>query len=229
MARVIRLVKPVRAANKDKSRREIWWRFTRPAPELYDAIANLDHVTVMAQVSSTLLPVRIPNGQVYNHKCVVFASESLDLLALLSSSIHQSWAMRYTSTMRVDISYSPSDVFLTLPRPPLTVELAKLGERLDTDRRSLMLGRGLGLTKLYNLVHDPTATDPEIARLREIHEEIDHAVLAAYGWSDIDPKVWHYPTKIGTRWTFCLDARYELLDRLLAENHRRYAVETVKG
>ena len=30
---VRRLVKPKRDTNKDRSRRELWWRFTRPAPE----------------------------------------------------------------------------------------------------------------------------------------------------------------------------------------------------
>jgi hypothetical protein len=46
-------------------------------------------------------------------------------------------------------------------------------------------------------------------------------VLAAYGWDDLDPQVGHHPTKIGTRWTVSPRARFELLDRLLLENHRR--------
>ncbi len=47
------------------------------------------------------------------------------------------------------------------------------------------------------------------------------AVLAAYGWDDLDPKIGHHPTKIGIRWTVSPEARFELLDRLLVENHRR--------
>ena len=50
---------------------------------------------------------------------------------MLSSSVHTLWTIRYTSTMRTDINYSPSDVFLTLPRPQPTAELAELGEELD--------------------------------------------------------------------------------------------------
>jgi hypothetical protein len=86
-----------------------------------------------------------------------------------------------------------------------------------------MLGRALGLTKLYNLVHDPVVTDPAIVRLRDLHEQIDHAVLAAYGWGDLDPQVGHHPTKIGIRWTVSPEVRFELLDGLLVENHRRAA------
>ena len=60
--------------------------------------------------------------------------------------------------------------------------------------------------------------------LREIHTAIDHAVLDAYGW-DLDPEIGHHPTKIGTRWTLSPRARFELLDLLLEENHRRHEQE----
>ena len=59
-----------------------------------------------------------------------------------------------------------------------------------------------------------------VVALRELHAEIDHAVLAAHGW-DLDPEIGHHRTKIGTRWTVSPAARFELLDLLLEENHRR--------
>jgi hypothetical protein len=127
--------------------------------------------------------------------------------------------------MRTDIRYAPSDVFLTLPRPDLTPDLEELGKALDTERRELMLDRALGLTKLYNQVHSPAVTDPEIRRLRELHAEIDLAVRDAYGWTDLELDIGHHLTKIGTRWTVSPDARFEILDRLLVENHRRAALQ----
>jgi len=155
-------------------------------------------------------------------KCVVFAADDLALFALLASSVHASWVVRYTSTRTGDINYSPSDVFLSLPRPGSTPELAELGKRLDTERRELMLGRSWNLTTTYvHHVHNPTDHDPAVVNLREIHTAIDHAVLAAYGW-DLDPEIGHHPTKIGTRWTMSPQARFELLDLLLEENHRRH-------
>lgn len=60
--------------------------------------------------------------------------------------------------------------------------------------------------------------------LREVHTAIDHAVLDTYGW-DLDPEIGHHATKIGTRWTVSPRARFELLDLLLEENHRRHAEE----
>lgn len=225
MNRVRDSVKPERDRNKRQTRRERWWWFAERAPDLYSAIADLDHVLAISLVGNVLLPVRVPTGQVFAHACGVFALENFASLALLSSAIHQSWGIRYTSTMDTRIRYAPSDVFLTLPRPESTPGLHELGETLDTERRQLMLGRALGLTKLYNQVHDPSVTDPDVIRLRDIHTAIDHATLAAYGWSDLDPDIGHHPTKIGTRWTVSPTARFELLDRLLVENHRRAALQ----
>jgi hypothetical protein len=221
--RVRQLVKPRRDRNKRVPRRERWWRFAETALELYEAIAGLDHVLAISLVGNALMPVRVPTGQVFAHKCAVFAFDDFATLAVLSSSVHQVWVIRYTSTLETRINYSPSDVFLTFPRPVPTADLHKLGEALDSERREIMLGRALGLTKLYNQVHDPSVTDPAIVRLRELHEAIDHAVLAAYSWGDLDPQIGHHPTKIGTRWTVSPQARFELLDRLLVENHRRAA------
>lgn len=220
MAIVRKDVKPFRDRNRNEARRKLWWRFTRPAPELYEAVENLNNVLCLARVSSVVLPVRVPTGPVYNEKCVVFATDSYGALAELSSNVHQTWVIRYTSTLETRINYSPSDVFDTFPRPSHTAELETLGEQLDRERRELMLGRGWGLTTTYNHVHDPNDSDPQVVRLREMHAAIDHAVLAAYGW-DLDPEIGHHKTKIGIRWTFSPAARFELLDLLLEENHRR--------
>ncbi|MCA1673388.1 MAG: hypothetical protein LC799_14710 [Actinobacteria bacterium] len=39
-------------------------------------------------------------------------------------------------------------------------------------------------------------------------------------------EIGHHHTKIGTRWTISPRARFELLDLLLEENHRRHAAST---
>ncbi|HWG73887.1 MAG TPA: hypothetical protein VG184_07520 [Acidimicrobiales bacterium] len=66
---------------------------------------------------------------------------------------------------------------------------------------------------------------PAVVAMRDIHAAIDLAVFAAYGWDDLDPEIGHHPTKIGIRWTVSPPVRFEILDRLLAENHRRFAAE----
>ena len=121
--------------------------------------------------------------------------------------------------------YTPSDVFETFPRPESTDRLAEVGRTLDTERREIMLRRDLGLTKLYNLVNDPDYTDDDIVRMREIHVELDHAVMDAYGWGDVELDHGFHTYRQMRRWTVCPAARVEILDRLLEENLRRAAAQ----
>ncbi|MEV7226959.1 DNA methyltransferase [Polymorphospora sp. NPDC051019] len=229
---VVRLVKPERSTNNDKRRREIWWRFTRPAPELYQAIAGLGRVVVIARVSKTVMPVMVPTGQVISEAVVVFATDDTAMLGLLSSAPHYWWAVSRASTLETRVRYTPSDVFETLALPELTAELRELGDRLDTYRRDLMLARQAGLTATYNLVHNPSCQDDDIAELRRIHVAIDEAVCRAYGWDDLLAHgLDHDFHDLGreTRYTVGAYARREMVDLLLELNHERYAAEVAAG
>src|SRR5260370_24864319 len=119
-------------------------------------------------VCNAVMPVRVPTGQVFAHKCAVFAMEDFASLAVLSSSVHCTWVIRYTSTMRTDINYSPSDVFLTLPRPEPTPEMTELGRELDGARRELMLGRAWGGATTYNRRHDPGCHEGSVPAIPEL-------------------------------------------------------------
>ncbi|MFD5058850.1 MULTISPECIES: Eco57I restriction-modification methylase domain-containing protein [unclassified Streptomyces] len=244
--RVRRDVKPERDKNNRKARRERWWQFAERAPGLYAAIAELDCCIVMAQVSKVVMPVMVSTGQVFDQKLVVFGSDDMALLALLSSAVHYWWAIDRSATMKADLSYSPSDVFTPLIRPRISPRLRAVGVRLDACRRDLMLARNMGLTATYNLVHNPDCHDEDIVELRRIHEEIDRATVEAYGWFDLlddsgqtphaDPTHETFPldhgfheTDQGTRYTIGLLARTEIIDRLRQLNHQAYADEVHLG
>ena len=92
-----------------------------------------------------------------------------------------------------------------------------------------MSSRREGLTKTYNRFHDRGEASADIARLRALHVELDQAVAAAYGWSDLDLGHGFHPTKQGERYTLSEPARRTVLDRLLALNHHRYAEELQAG
>lgn len=233
--RLLRDVKPERQRVKvdgsyalRKPLPERWWQYGEKRPALRKAIASLNEVLVIALVSKTVMPARVPTGQVFSHKLAVFATNRFTDQAVLSSSLHLMWVMRYSSTMRTDLNYSPSDVFETFPRPEPTEGLEAIGRTLDAERREIMLRRELGLTKLYNLVNDPgleAGTDPDVDRMRAIHVELDAAVAAAYGWEDLDLTHGFHTYRKMTRWTVPPATRVELLDLLLEENHRRAAAE----
>jgi hypothetical protein len=201
---------------------ERWWQYGEKRPALRKAIAALPEVLVIARVSKTVMPLRVPTGQIFHEKVVVFASDSHAVQALLSSSVHQLWAIKYGTTMRTDPTYTPDLVFGSLPRPMASERLHAAGRMLDDVRRDVMLRRQVGLTKLYNLVNDSAIRGIEdVDRLRDIHVEIDHATLDAYGWGDVRLDHGFHTYRQMERWSVSASARVEILDRLLVENHVR--------
>ena len=97
-----------------------------------------------------------------------------------------------------------------------------------------------GLTKTYNRFHDPDETDPEIAKLRDLHAAMDRAVLDAYGWTDIptdceflldyeiDEEDWGTRKK-PYRYRWPDEVRDEVLARLLELNAERSETEQRSG
>ncbi|WP_404286131.1 Eco57I restriction-modification methylase domain-containing protein [Glutamicibacter arilaitensis] len=212
--------------SKPKAVREMpWWMFLRTRPAMRMAIAGLSEVLVIALVSKTVMPMRVSTSQVFAHRLAVFATSSFATQAVLSSSLHWAWSVKYSSTLESRVNYAPSDAFETFPLPEPTNRLSTIGHVLDQERREIMLRRKLGLTKLYNLVNDSTVTeDSDIGRMREIHAEIDAAVVNAFGWLDLEVTHDFHSYRKMERWMPSTEIRTELLDRLLSENHRRHSL-----
>jgi len=179
----------------------------------------------------------VPKGYVYGDATVVFAFEDDYHFALLQSSVHEAWLRQQASSLRTDVRYTPTDCFDTFPFPAEEYRrlansewrleempeafrwAARVGAEYHAHRRQIMLARQLGLTKTYNLFHDTTCRDADIVRLRELHVEMDRAVLACYGWDDLAPgHDFHQNERGQTRFTVSPDARREILGRLVRLN-----------
>jgi len=228
-ARLLDRVRAERQKVNRKALRARWWQHAEKQSGMRRAIAGLDELLVLTLHSKSVMPLRVPTGQVFSHGLAIFATASFADQTVLSSSLHQTWAVMYGSSLGHNTTrYTPSDVLETYPRPTPTDALAEVGKTLDTERREIMLRRDLGLTKLYNLVNDPDVTDSadaDIARLRQIHVDLDEAVMSAYGWDDVPLDHGFHTYRQMRRWTVSPTARVEILDRLLAENHRRAAAQ----
>jgi hypothetical protein len=229
-----KLVKPERerlaagdATARDRARR--WWQFARPTIVVYSQLAMVAHAIVVAQTSKYHSFFRIPATYVVDQKLVVFPSYDPARLILLQSHWHTLWVLEHGSSLETRPVYTPSDCFETFPFPAALTGLADIGARFDMHRSAVMQATQLGLTKTYNRFHDPKQQDADIVKLRELHVEMDRAVARAYGWSDLDLGHGFHETKQGQRFTVSEAARRELLDRLLALNHARYAEEVAAG
>ncbi|MEV6474915.1 DNA methyltransferase [Streptomyces sp. NPDC051657] len=219
-----------------------WWQYAEKRSAMRNAISEFDRVLVIGLHSKYGLPSIVPNGQVYSNSLAVFYTpDQTATLALLTSAWHFNWwTVKGESTMKSDPRYTPSDGFDTFPQPELTPRIRAAGDELDTYRRHVQLSRTpqLGMTDLYNEVHNPANLDADIQRLREIHVEIDEAVTDAYvahplaaqfGWTPLVLNHGFHDTVHGLRWTVDPDVQIEMNDRLLELNHALYEDEVRRG
>jgi len=172
-------------------------------------------------------------------------------LGVLSSVVHSSWSLATGSTLEDRPRYNSTTCFETFPFPiteggkdqTITTQLRDLAEQLDAHRKRQQAAHPtLTLTGMYNVLEKLRSGEALTAKertiheqglvsvLRQIHDELDAAVLAAYGWSDLLP---------GLRIAHGLDApaagqsREEakcafdaaMLERLVALNAERAAEE----
>ena len=93
-------------------------RFGRRSPSCLKCWSSL--VSARPSCRCGWQPVRFQPSAV-----VVFATDDYGAQAVLSSSLHQLWAITYGSGMRNDPRYTPSDVFETFPRPTPTERLGR--------------------------------------------------------------------------------------------------------
>jgi len=157
----------------------------------------------------------------------------------------------------MDLRYAPSDCFETFPFPQnvseeMENELERIGEEYHEFRKQIMLKLELGLTKTYNLFHSRDLTSQQIKKeskkdrdtcetalqdilkLRQLHKQMDEAVLNAYGWTDINLahdfyEVDYLPENDRVRCTISPEARKEILKRLLELNHHIHEQEVKEG
>ena len=173
-------VYPVRMTVNREAHRKHWWHYGDKRPALYASIASFKHVLVLPRVSKHLIVTLAAVGVVFSDATIVIVSDQLDMFAAVQSTIHESWVRKYASTLETRLRYTPSDCFETYPFPELPASsnqhLAILGETYHEHRRQMMLARQEGLTTTYNRFHNSDERAADIARLRELHVEMDRAV-----------------------------------------------------
>jgi hypothetical protein len=258
-------VKPERDQNKDKQIRENWWLHGRSRGELRDYLVGLPRYIATVETSKHRIFSFLDQEILPDNKLVAIAIDDAFTLGVLSSSIHVKWSLASGSWLGVgnDSVYVKSRCFEPFPFPaleesPLKQRIRSLGERLDTHRkRQQEQHPGLTLTGIYNVLEKLRSGEPLTAKekqihdqglvtvLRQIHDELDAAVLEAYGWSDLRRRAKEAPHSCGASECEFIEKREalpndvpftppqecggsfedELLTRLVALNHERAAEE----
>ena len=167
-----KLVKPERTRKKPngefvlrKPLPQKWWIYADKRPKLYRTIAKLDRVLVTAQVSKTgAFEFTSPN-KILDAKLIVFCCDNFGIFTLLQSTIHNVWAWKYCTTMKTDLSYTPTAIFEKFPFPKklsdsYQIEMDRIGKSYHRHRAKCMTEIHLGLTKTYTQLHNSQIPDP---------------------------------------------------------------------
>ena len=235
--------KPIRMTDNRATYRDHWWHYAEKRKELYMAISGLDRVLAIPRIGNSFAFTFLPNCMIFNEKTVVFPFATAAPFAVLQSRVYEIWARFFSSTLKDDLQYTPSNCFENFPFPgnwETRAVLETAGQRCYEYRAALMVENDEGMTKTYNRFHDIYETDQRIVDLRERHAVMDRAVLDAYGWTDIpteceflldyeiDDATWGRKKKpYRYRWPDAV--RDEVLARLLALNAERAAAEARAG
>lgn len=167
-----------------------WWKHWNTSSVLYKQIATLQRCLVTCVHAKHVLFGFQRCDLVFANSLYVFALDTWTAFAVLQSRIHERWARRLSSSLGDGIRYTATDCFDTFPFPlpeprAAIAALEAIGERLYATRQAAMVGHDVGLTSLYNALKDAECSARHILELRKLHEDMDRAILAAYGWNDI--------------------------------------------
>jgi hypothetical protein len=203
---VFERVKPERDQNNRKSRRENWWIFGEPNPKLRDQLTGLERYIVTVETSKHRFFVFLDQAILPDNKLINIALDDAYFLGVLSSRVHVTWALAAGSHLGVgnDPVYVKTRCFEPFPFPDATeaqqVRIRRLAEELDTHRKRQQARHPrLTMTDMYNVLETVRAAEAGseaglsakdktiyeqglVGILRQLHDELDEAVCAAYGW-----------------------------------------------
>ncbi|RYG18018.1 hypothetical protein EON82_23140 [bacterium] len=225
---VEREVRPAREKDKRGTYKTYWWRPGESGRSLYRALGARKRCLVACVVTKHLVFSFQSTDCFFAQTLCIFPFDHFSPFAVLQSRIHERWARLLSSTMEDRLRYAASDCFETFPFPSVDPRsahpaLEAAGEMLYRARAVYMLGEQVGLTKTYNALKEPAITEPRVVHLRALHEALDAAVLAAYGWSDIAVPPFCVASAADRRALDLFES--QVLARLVALNAARAAAE----
>ena len=194
-------VKPERDQNNRASYRDNWWIFGEPRKVMRRAMAGISRYIATVETAKHRVFVFLDKEILPDNMLVTIASADAFHLGVLSSRIHVVWALAAGGRLGVgnDPRYNKTRCFEPFPFPACdeaqTALIRTCAEALDVHRkRQQALHPGLGLTDMYNVLEKlrsgDTLTPKEriihdeglAAVLKQLHDDLDDAVFAAYGW-----------------------------------------------
>ncbi|TWI07288.1 class I SAM-dependent DNA methyltransferase [Aerolutibacter ruishenii] len=247
--RALDYVKPERDQNRRAAIRDKWWRFGWERPVMRAATDGLSRYVATVETSKHRVFVFLSEETLPDNMLTVIATDDASILGVLSSITHVTWALAAGGRLGVgnDPRYNKTRCFEPFPFPAAGENHEDLirihAEHLDTHRKRQQAAHpDLTLTGMYNVLDKLRSGEPLTAKertvhehglvsvLRQLHDDLDAAVLDAYGWSDLTAllRVAHgndAPAEGQTRDDAKRAFDEAILERLVALNAERAAEE----
>jgi hypothetical protein len=214
-----------------------WWLFGKPRQEMRKQLAGLSRYIATVETSKHRHFQLLDASILPDNMLIAVGSDNTAHLGVLSSQVHVEWALAAGGRLGIgnDPRYNKTRCFETFPFPvlePATADrISQLAEELDAFRKARQAAHeSVTLTGMYNVLDKLRREEPLNAKdkalheqalvgvLRTLHDDLDAAVLEAYGWQDLGPVPWS-DDEARQAWT------ERLLERLVDLNTRRAAEE----
>jgi len=203
---ILERVKPERDQNRDAAISRNWWLHGRPRPELRVYLKNLARYVATVETAKHRTFQFLDASILPDNMLIAIGLDDAYFLGVLSSRIHVTWALAAGGRLGVgnDPRYNKSRCFEPFPFPASTAEqrtrIRDLAEQIDAHRKRQQTQHAdITLTGMYNVLEKLKTGEALnakekvihehglVAVLKTLHDELDRAVLDAYGWSDLAP------------------------------------------
>jgi hypothetical protein len=181
---------------------KLWWLHGKPRQELRRSLIGLPRYIATVETAKHRTFQFLDAAIAPDNMLVCIALDDGYSLGVLSSRVHVVWALAQGGTLEDRPRYNKSRCFETFPFPVATpaqhARIRDLAEQIDAHRKRVLAAYDeLTLTGLYNVLVKVGAGDTAfsakekllhekglVAVLKQLHDELDAAVLDAYGWTD---------------------------------------------
>ncbi len=194
-------VKPERDLNRRDTYRTRWWIFGEPRSQLRKALDGLPRFIVTPETARRRYFTFLPATFLPDNALIAFGLDDAFYLGVLSGRIHGVWALAAGGGLGVrhEPRYNKTRCFDPFPFPVATEDqharIREIAEELEAHRHARrQVYPTLTLNDLYRVLYALragealTPKDQEIhtqglvSVLKQLHDDLDAAVFAAYGW-----------------------------------------------
>lgn len=145
-------VKPKRDENNREAYRRYWWRFAEPRPKMRARLDGLERYVAGNRIGKRFLFCWTDATVCPSDLTIVFAFDDDYSMGVLTSSMHGAWARSESSTLRVDLRYTPTSCFEPFPWPqPGPAARSEIGDIA----KSLIEGSAESLRRERHRPHRP--------------------------------------------------------------------------